>query len=97
MDAANPDADATPGPADTSDRVDPADARRLRAAEQQARAEQTLARIFAGGDLGAETLALSNRFTDDAAERLTRRWRRRPATETSTGPGVEPATEPGAD
>ncbi|TPW75886.1 hypothetical protein [Schumannella soli] len=53
--------------------------KQARAAEQQARAEQTLQRIFAGGDLGAETLALSNRFTDETSARWLRRLRRRPS------------------
>jgi hypothetical protein len=50
--------------------------RESRAADQQARAEETLRRIFAGGDLGAETLALSNRFTDETVARWRSRRRR---------------------
>ncbi|GAB3408679.1 hypothetical protein GCM10027515_26300 [Schumannella luteola] len=53
--------------------------RAARAAEQQARAEEVVQRIFAGGDLGAETQALSNRFTDETSARWLRRLRRRPS------------------
>ncbi|RFA09168.1 hypothetical protein B7R54_07970 [Subtercola boreus] len=51
------------------------------AEQREARAEETLRRIFAGGDLGAEATALSNDFTDEYTGRLRaglRRMFRRP-------------------
>jgi len=59
-----------------SDREERAAERRERAAEQQRRAEEALRRIAEGGDLGAETLNLSNEYTDGVASRLLRRLRR---------------------
>ncbi|MCS5714035.1 hypothetical protein NVV95_05660 [Herbiconiux sp. CPCC 205716] len=47
--------------------------RRRQAAEQEARALQALESIRHGGDLGTETLALSNEFTDRHTARL-RSW-----------------------
>ncbi|MDF2444236.1 MAG: hypothetical protein JWR01_2439 [Subtercola sp.] len=43
------------------------------AEQREARAEETLRRILAGGDLGAEATALSNDFTDEYTGRF-RRW-----------------------
>lgn len=43
---------------------------------QQQRAQRAIEAIFAGGDLSAETLSLSNEFTDRQTSRLTR-WLRR--------------------
>lgn len=51
--------------------------RRERAAEQQRRAEEALRRIADGGDPGAESLRLSNEFTDGLMARLLRRFRRK--------------------
>ena len=44
---------------------------------QEQRALRTIQAIFSGGDLGAETLQLSNEFTDAQVERLKRAVRRR--------------------
>jgi hypothetical protein len=44
---------------------------------QQQRAERTIRAIAAGGDLAAETLQLSNEFTDAQVERLKRALRRK--------------------
>jgi len=46
------------------------DERRRRAAEQEERALRALESIRQGGDLGAETLELSNEFTDRHTARL---------------------------
>ncbi|QJU52192.1 hypothetical protein SCB71_14000 [Herbiconiux sp. KACC 21604] len=46
------------------------DERMRQADEQERRAHETLASIGRGGDLGAETLALSNEFTDRQTARL---------------------------
>lgn len=46
-----------------------------RAAEQEKRALDALASIQAGGDLGEETLALSNEYTDHQTARF-RAWLR---------------------
>ena len=43
---------------------------------QQQRAQRAIEAIFAGGDLQAETLRLSNEFTDRQVERLKRSLRR---------------------
>lgn len=68
--------------------------RDARAAAQQAKAEQTLRAIFAGGDLTAETMQLSNDFTDELTGRLTSRLRgtrtERPAPEASTEGSNDP-------
>lgn len=47
--------------------------RRERAALHQKRATETIEAIMNGGDLTAETLALSNRFTDETAARVRKR------------------------
>jgi hypothetical protein len=52
------------------------DERRRRAAEQERRALQALESILNGGDLGAESLALSNEFTDRHTRRFSA-WLRR--------------------
>lgn len=49
--------------------------RMRRTAEQEKRALEALASIHAGGDLGEETLALSNEFTDRQTARV-RAWLR---------------------
>lgn len=49
--------------------------RMRRAAEQEQRALAALASIHAGADLGEETLALSNEFTDRQTARV-RAWLR---------------------
>lgn len=46
---------------------------------QEQRAMRAIEAIFAGGDLQAETLQLSNEFTDRQVERLKRVVRRKPA------------------
>ena len=46
------------------------------AEERESRAQQTLKRILAGGDLGSETRGLSNDFTDEYFARF-RAWLRR--------------------
>ncbi len=51
--------------------------RRARAEEQQRRAEEALRRIAEGGDPGAESLRLSNEYTDGLLASLRRRLRRR--------------------
>lgn len=51
--------------------------RRERAAAQQRSAEEALRRIAEGGDLGAETLNLSNAYTDGVTARLLRRFRKK--------------------
>ena len=43
---------------------------------QQQRAIRTIEAIFSGGDLAAETLQLSNEFTDRQLERLKKAIRR---------------------
>jgi hypothetical protein len=43
---------------------------------QEQRAMRTIQSIFAGGDVAAETLQLSNEFTDRQVERMTRALRR---------------------
>jgi hypothetical protein len=47
---------------------------------QEQRAARTIRAIFAGGDLGAETLRLSNEFTDRQVARLKAALRRRGGT-----------------
>lgn len=47
--------------------------RRKRAAEQEARALRALESIAQGGDLGKETLDLSNEYSDGVGARL-RAW-----------------------
>jgi hypothetical protein len=44
-----------------------------RAARQEARATQAIRAIMSGGDLSAETLALSNEFTDETSARIRKR------------------------
>ena len=46
------------------------DDRAERARQQEERAAETIAAIFAGGDLADETLQLSNEFTDRQSARL---------------------------
>ena len=53
----------------------PDDERMRRADEQERRALEVLGSIGRGGDLGAETLALSNEFTDRQTARLGAWWR----------------------
>jgi hypothetical protein len=55
-----------------SEREERAAERRERAAEQQRRAEDALRRIAEGGDLGAESLNLSNEYTDGVLARFLR-------------------------
>ena len=43
---------------------------------QEQRAMRAIEAIFSGGDLAAETLQLSNEFTDRQVERMTRALRR---------------------
>jgi hypothetical protein len=45
---------------------------------QEQRAQRAIEAIFSGGDLAAETLQLSNEFTDRQVERLKAALRRRP-------------------
>ncbi len=52
-------------------------ARAERAARQEARATEAIRSIMAGGDLSAETLALSNEFTDETSARIRTRLGRR--------------------
>ena len=47
-----------------------------RAARQEERAAEAIRAIVSGGDLSAETLALSNEFTDETSARLRKRFRR---------------------
>jgi hypothetical protein len=44
-----------------------------RAARQEARAAEAIRSIMTGGDLSAETLALSNEFTDETSARIRKR------------------------
>lgn len=53
--------------------VPPVSPPRTTAGEREARAEETLKKILAGGDLGQESLALSNDFTDEYTGRF-RSW-----------------------
>ncbi|MCS5734085.1 hypothetical protein [Herbiconiux daphne] len=54
------------------------DERMRRAAEQEQRALQALESILTGGDLGDETLRLSNEFTDRHTARISQWFRRLP-------------------
>ncbi len=56
-----------------SDQDERAAERRERAAEQQRRAEEALRRIAEGGDVGTETLNLSNEYTDGVLARFLRK------------------------
>jgi hypothetical protein len=49
--------------------------REVRAARREARATQAIRAIMSGGDLSAETLALSNEFTDETTARIAKRLR----------------------
>jgi len=64
--------------------TDSEDERARRAAEQEERALRAIAAIVQGGDLTAETLALSNEFTDRQTGRLRNLFRRRPDAEDRT-------------
>ena len=44
-----------------------------RAARHEARATEAIRAIMSGGDLNAETLALSNEFTDETTARVIKR------------------------
>ncbi|MGN6503906.1 MAG: hypothetical protein ACTHKX_13530 [Pseudolysinimonas sp.] len=55
---------------------DPAPESQPAAETQEQRAMRTIRSIFAGGDLAAETLQLSNEFTDRQVERMKRALRR---------------------
>ena len=65
--------DSLPSPDDESPRVRERRIRAERAARQEARASEAIRAIMAGGDLGAETLALSNEFTDETTARIAKR------------------------
>ncbi|PPG31451.1 hypothetical protein C5E10_10840 [Pseudoclavibacter sp. RFBG4] len=65
-------ADADQVPSELADETEPP------APTQQERAEATLRSIVSGGDLSAETMKLSNEFTDRHVSRLKALFRRSP-------------------
>lgn len=67
--------------------TDSEDERARRAAEQEERALRAIAAIAQGGDLNAETFALSNEFTDRQTGRLRDLFRRRRGAEDRTEDG----------